>query len=82
LAYWSPNAYDKLQQNISEWAIKIPVSTGVRTCEGLGRMARQLTELGWIEELLPEGYRRRTMFGGFAYYLGDRAKQDPAATAH
>ena len=34
-------------------------------------MARQLTELGWIEELLPEGYRRKPMFGGFAYYLGD-----------
>lgn len=36
-------------------------------------MAKSPQELYWIEELLPEGqYRRKAMFGGFAYYLEDR----------
>ncbi len=31
-------------------------------------MAKQPTEHAWIESLLPEDYRRKPMFGGFAYY--------------
>lgn len=33
-------------------------------------MAKSLDELQWIEELLPESFNRRAMFGGFAYYDG------------
>ncbi len=32
-------------------------------------MAKEPKELQWIELLLPEGYFRRPMFGGFAYYF-------------
>ena len=33
-------------------------------------MAKEPQELKWIESLLPEGeYRRKGMFGGFAYYI-------------
>lgn len=36
-------------------------------------MAKEPTELKWMESLLPEGdYRRKAMFGGFAYYIGDK----------
>jgi hypothetical protein len=36
-------------------------------------MAKEPQELKWIESLLPEDeYRRKAMFGGFAYYLGDK----------
>lgn len=35
-------------------------------------MAKDLTNLKWIEELLPEGYTRKHMFGGFAYYLNGK----------
>ncbi|MEK2644317.1 TfoX/Sxy family DNA transformation protein [Bdellovibrio sp. BCCA] len=36
-------------------------------------MAKEPGELKWIEELLPEeGYRRKSMFGGFAYYIDDK----------
>lgn len=36
-------------------------------------MAKEPQELKWIENLLPEeGYRRRGMFGGFAYYIEDK----------
>lgn len=36
-------------------------------------MAKEPGELKWIEELLPEeGYRRKSMFGGFAYYIEDK----------
>lgn len=35
-------------------------------------MARELTALSWIEELLPSAHTRRRMFGGFAYYLDER----------
>lgn len=36
-------------------------------------MAKEPGELKWVEELLPEdGYRRKSMFGGFAYYLGEK----------
>ncbi|WP_413584230.1 TfoX/Sxy family DNA transformation protein [Bdellovibrio sp. HCB274] len=36
-------------------------------------MAKEPKELKWIEDLLPEaGYRRKSMFGGFAYYLDER----------
>jgi len=36
-------------------------------------MAKGPLELSWIEDLLPEGdYRRKAMFGGFAYYIGDK----------
>lgn len=36
-------------------------------------MAKEPQELKWIEDLLPEGdYRRKAMFGGFAYYIGDK----------
>lgn len=33
-------------------------------------MAKSLDELQWIEDLLPESFNRRAMFGGFAYYDG------------
>ena len=33
-------------------------------------MAKALDELQWIEDLLPESFNRRAMFGGFAYYDG------------
>lgn len=36
-------------------------------------MARDLTELKWIEELLPmDEINRKSMFGGFAYYFGGK----------
>jgi len=36
-------------------------------------MAKEPQELKWIESLLPEeGYRRRPMFGGFAYYIDNK----------
>lgn len=36
-------------------------------------MAKEPQELKWIEELLPEDeYRRKAMFGGFAYYIGEK----------
>ncbi|WP_413613122.1 TfoX/Sxy family DNA transformation protein [Bdellovibrio sp. HCB-110] len=36
-------------------------------------MAKEPGELKWIEELLPEErYRRKSMFGGFAYYIEDK----------
>ncbi len=36
-------------------------------------MAKEPQELKWIEELLPDGdYRRKSMFGGFAYYIGEK----------
>ncbi|WP_413574613.1 TfoX/Sxy family DNA transformation protein [Bdellovibrio sp. HCB290] len=36
-------------------------------------MAKEPLELKWIENLLPEeGYRRKSMFGGFAYYLDEK----------
>ncbi|HWU44227.1 MAG TPA: hypothetical protein VN132_12340, partial [Bdellovibrio sp.] len=36
-------------------------------------MAKEPHELKWLESLLPEeGYRRRPMFGGFAYYIDER----------
>ncbi len=35
-------------------------------------MAKELTNLNWIEELLPDGYLRKPMFGGFAYYFENR----------
>lgn len=36
-------------------------------------MAKEPQELKWIEDLLPEDeYRRKAMFGGFAYYIGDK----------
>lgn len=36
-------------------------------------MAKEPLELKWIEDLLPEeGYRRKSMFGGFAYYLDEK----------
>ncbi|MFS4459717.1 TfoX/Sxy family DNA transformation protein [Bdellovibrio sp. HCB2-146] len=36
-------------------------------------MAKEPQELKWIEDLLPEDdYRRKSMFGGFAYYLGEK----------
>lgn len=34
------------------------------------KMAKALDELQWIEDLLPESFSRRAMFGGFAYYDG------------
>lgn len=37
-------------------------------------MAKEPQELKWIESLLPEDeYRRRGMFGGFIYYVGDKS---------
>lgn len=36
-------------------------------------MAKEPQELKWVEDLLPEDeYRRKAMFGGFGYYLGDK----------
>ncbi len=36
-------------------------------------MAKEPVELKWVEDLLPpEGYRRKSMFGGFAYYIEDK----------
>ncbi|WP_413557159.1 TfoX/Sxy family DNA transformation protein [Bdellovibrio sp. HCB209] len=36
-------------------------------------MAKEPQELYWIENLLPEeGFRRKAMFGGFAYYLDEK----------
>lgn len=35
-------------------------------------MAKTLPQLEWIEELLPEGYRRKPMFGGLGYYLDEK----------
>lgn len=36
-------------------------------------MAKEPQELYWIESLLPEGgFRRKAMFGGFAYYLDEK----------
>ncbi|WII73569.1 TfoX/Sxy family DNA transformation protein [Bdellovibrio sp. 22V] len=36
-------------------------------------MAKEPGELKWVEELLPEeGYRRKSMFGGFAYYIEEK----------
>lgn len=29
-------------------------------------------DLFWVEDLLPEGYLKKRMFGGFAYYLDDK----------
>ncbi|MNK91293.1 hypothetical protein D3C87_1113850 [compost metagenome] len=36
-------------------------------------MAKEPQELKWIESLFPEeGFRRKSMFGGFAYYIDDK----------
>lgn len=36
-------------------------------------MAKEPQELKWVESLLPEeGYRRKSMFGGFAYYIDEK----------
>ncbi|MEN0057615.1 MAG: TfoX/Sxy family DNA transformation protein [Bdellovibrio sp.] len=36
-------------------------------------MAKSPRELIWIEDLLPEGrFQRRPLFGGFAYYIGEK----------
>lgn len=35
-------------------------------------MPRELTNLSWIEELLPSGHIRKPMFGGFAFYFASR----------
>lgn len=35
-------------------------------------MAKELTELFWVEELLPEGATRKHMFGGFSYYVDEK----------
>lgn len=35
-------------------------------------MAKELINLSWIEELLPKGYIRKPMFGGFAFYFEGR----------
>lgn len=36
-------------------------------------MAKEPQQLKWIESLLPEEqYRRKSMFGGFAYYIGEK----------
>lgn len=35
-------------------------------------MAKELTYLNWIEELLPKDYIRKHMFGGFAFYVESR----------
>jgi predicted flap endonuclease-1-like 5' DNA nuclease len=36
-------------------------------------MAKEPHELKWIEDLLPEDeYRRKSMFGGFGYYIGEK----------
>lgn len=33
-------------------------------------MKKQISFLGWVEDLLPEGFIRKPMFGGYAYYVG------------
>jgi len=35
-------------------------------------MAKDLNTLKWIENLLPTGYRRKSMFGGFGYYIDEK----------
>lgn len=35
-------------------------------------MAKILTNLNWVEELLPKDVLRKPMFGGFAYYLENK----------
>lgn len=35
-------------------------------------MAKEPSELKWVESLLPEDFRRRPMFGGFSYYVGEK----------
>ncbi len=35
-------------------------------------MAKNPLELQWIEDLLPDDFRRRHMFGGFVYYVGEK----------
>ncbi|MFZ4402746.1 MAG: TfoX/Sxy family DNA transformation protein [Pseudobdellovibrionaceae bacterium] len=35
-------------------------------------MAKTLTQMQWIEELLPKGVIKKPMFGGFGYYLDER----------
>lgn len=35
-------------------------------------MAKELSELYWVEDLLPEGSIRKRMFGGFSYYLDEK----------
>lgn len=37
-------------------------------------MAKKLLELQWVEDILPENFKRRAMFGGFAYYDGPYLK--------
>ncbi|MFZ3229941.1 MAG: TfoX/Sxy family DNA transformation protein [Pseudobdellovibrio sp.] len=32
-------------------------------------MAKELISLNWVEELLPNGYIRKPMFGGFGFYI-------------
>lgn len=36
----------------------------------MAKTKKMLNELKWIEDLLPESFNRRSMFGGFAYYDG------------
>jgi hypothetical protein len=50
-------------------------------------MAKEPQELKWIENLFPEeGYRRKSMFGGFAYYVDDKVLlltfESPGDTTH
>lgn len=35
-------------------------------------MAKELINLGWVEELLPADHLRKRMFGGFAYYMDEK----------
>lgn len=35
-------------------------------------MAKELSSLDWIEELLPADHLRKPMFGGFAYYIDNQ----------
>ncbi|OFZ28287.1 MAG: hypothetical protein A2622_04080 [Bdellovibrionales bacterium RIFCSPHIGHO2_01_FULL_40_29] len=35
-------------------------------------MAKELLQLGWVEELLPKDHIRKRMFGGFSYYLDEK----------
>lgn len=35
-------------------------------------MAKELENLGWVEELLPADHLRKRMFGGFAYYMDEK----------
>lgn len=35
-------------------------------------MAKELASLNWVEELLPQDYLRKRMFGGFAYYIDEK----------